>query len=640
MLAHTKYSFTLTKQLTDNEREVMGLNFSTDGRCFVKGGEDGFLEMFTVPDFKAYMKIGHPNGRIWSVAFSPDGEYVACSGPDPIVRLYNLNDSQFDQEFSHHSAFANRIAFSPNGLYLSSGGFDGLLNIYSMRSFKLFRSFGDHSDAISDVTVSADSKFLATCSADKTIKLYDLSQHILIHSFQGFDAIANIQFSPDGKYLVSGEVSGKVNLYQLSNKALIHKFDTPNAVTTCFSPTGDLLMIAYGDGSIGAYNLEDKKLVVKMADHTARICSICFSPDGNLFTSCGYDKTINIYEVTEGDAVSKPVEVIKNAAKNIPGAEWFNTPERRLSWWNELEEQWKKVFGQYLFYKYKTYASLTDHHLKTIFNLKELYLKYNSEKGSRYSNIGFSLTNLSGIQSLTKLEKLDFQGNEICDLSPLQNLINLRELDCSNNRIVNLWPLSALQRLEKLNCSKNSISDLSPLNGSLKNFYSLTCSGNALSSVIEAKYTIRAERPAKVINEPLLVEIGSFIGDIHLGDKVPAVLQKLGNEYTVKKSDKYTNVDYVFPKLGITIMEYSDIDWGIREISVYPPARARTNAGISLIENTLADVIALYGEPVDFSIMDGENVSEDIWHAWIGDLAFCVERDMRLPKFPSIEKAF
>jgi hypothetical protein len=32
--------------------------------------------------------------------------------------------------------------------------------------------------------------------------------------------------------------------------------------------------------------------------------------------------------------------------------------------------------------------------------------------------------------------------------------------------------------------------------------------------------------------------------------------------------------------------------------------------------------------------MDGEDVSEDIWHAWIGDLAFCVERDMRLPKFP------
>lgn len=614
MPANTQYSFTLIKTLTEHDREVVDLNFSTDGKFMVSGGEDGKVETYTVPGFESYYGIGVTDARIWSVAFSVDGEYLACGGADPVVRLYSLKDGQYTKQFIHHSSFINRIAFTPDGLYLASAGFDGLLNVYSMRSFKLIRSFGDHDDVIADMAVSADSQLLATCSADKTIKLYDLNLHTLIHSFQGSAAFTNIQFSPDGKYLAVGEVSGKVILYQLSDKTLIHTFDIhPDiSVTACFSPEGDLIMLAYGNGSVYAYSLKDKGQVATLAGHTGRVCRICFSPDGRFLASGGYDRSINIYEVTTGGAPARNKEVVKIVEETVRDAEWFNTPERRLLWWNGLDDQWKKVFGQSLFYKYKTYASVTDHQISTIFNLKELYLRREATRNFQFSDIGFSLANLDGIKNLTRLEKLECQGNEICDVSPVRNLTNLRKLNCSNNRI----------------------SDLSPLKGMLKNLNELSCTGNALSSAMEKEYTINSDRSSKLINEPLLIMPGASIGDIRIGDKVSSVINKLGNDYSVQKWEKYTEVTYTYQSLGIVFKEDSHVDWGINQIIVFPPARAKTPAGISLLESNLADVIALYGEPDDYGIMDGEEFSEDIWQCWTGDIAFCVERDMRLPKFP------
>ena len=77
-----------------------------------------------------------------------------------------------------------------------------------------------------------------------------------------------------------------------------------------------------------------------------------------------------------------------------------------------------------------------------------------------------SVTDVTGIEHLVNLTKLNLSGlsyNRVSDLSPLTNLTSLTELNLLGNRISDLSPLASLTNLTELVLHNNEISDLSPL---------------------------------------------------------------------------------------------------------------------------------------------------------------------------------
>ena len=73
---------------------------------------------------------------------------------------------------------------------------------------------------------------------------------------------------------------------------------------------------------------------------------------------------------------------------------------------------------------------------------------------------GDSITDLTGLEHATGLERLDLGDNEIVNLSPLSGLTNLTSLDLADNRIVNLTPLRNLTNLTNLDLDGNQIQDV------------------------------------------------------------------------------------------------------------------------------------------------------------------------------------
>ena len=76
---------------------------------------------------------------------------------------------------------------------------------------------------------------------------------------------------------------------------------------------------------------------------------------------------------------------------------------------------------------------------------------------------GKGISNLSGLEYATNLEKLLLPHNAIVDISPLAGLTNLRRLFLSNNTIVDISPLTRLTNLESLHLEYNAIVDIGPL---------------------------------------------------------------------------------------------------------------------------------------------------------------------------------
>lgn len=74
-----------------------------------------------------------------------------------------------------------------------------------------------------------------------------------------------------------------------------------------------------------------------------------------------------------------------------------------------------------------------------------------------------NITNLSGLETATRLTFLDLGKNQITNIGLLAPLTELRELYLDNNRIIDITPVQDMRLLEILDLTKNDIVDVSIL---------------------------------------------------------------------------------------------------------------------------------------------------------------------------------
>ena len=92
------------------------------------------------------------------------------------------------------------------------------------------------------------------------------------------------------------------------------------------------------------------------------------------------------------------------------------------------------------------------------------------------------ISDLTGLEYATGLERLELDGNSVSDLGQLAELISLTWLDLSYNFVSDVGPLSGLVNLTRVSLGGNSVSDVGPLEG-LVNLTGLDLSYNFVSDV-------------------------------------------------------------------------------------------------------------------------------------------------------------
>ena len=203
---------------------------------------------------------------------------------------------------------------------------------------------------------------------------------------------------------------------------------------------------------------------------------------------------------------NKMIQVGNDLAKSGEhcAADWFDTPEKRLEWWLDLEPQWRLAFAEAIFMQRKNNVRKnyqpTDKELIFLFETEKLYVCGNGKFRHRNNqpDISFQLTNLSGVKNLTNLTRIecDFNG-KITSLEPLRHLVNLRVLWADNNKISDLSPLMELPNLERLCVWNNQIKNIEPVL-SMLSLCELTIGlydqGNPVETLAPLKYATKLQR--------------------------------------------------------------------------------------------------------------------------------------------------
>ena len=207
------------------------------------------------------------------------------------------------------------------------------------------------------------------------------------------------------------------------------------------------------------------------------------------------------------------------------------------------------------------------------------------------------LSDISPLSNLTSLGRLELYNNHISDISPLSNLTSLTWLWLQRNGISDISPLSNLTSLENLDLSWNPISDIEPLvsNQGISEGDQVTLIGLTLNTVSVDTY-IPALRARGVKVDYYDPSEGCFIATATYGNPMAEeidVLRQFRDEYLLTNPVGQALVGLYY-EISPPVADFIDEHPALKPIVRVglAPAVALTTVAVS---TTLVEKIAIAG---------------------------------------------
>ncbi|NQU05884.1 MAG: leucine-rich repeat domain-containing protein [Calditrichaeota bacterium] len=207
------------------------------------------------------------------------------------------------------------------------------------------------------------------------------------------------------------------------------------------------------------------------------------------------------------------------------------------------------------------------------------------------------ITNLTGMEFMTGLTKLNMPRNQITDISPLSRLRQLIDLRLHQNEIVDVTPLAGLTHLDTLRLDVNEIRYIDALSGltTLKRLYIQENKIGELSPLSEltelTELNLRYNRISDISDLSQLTGLKELL----LSNNSISDLTPLSELKELDALSLYSNqVSDISPLSGLSELTYLDLSWNqIRDIS--PLSDMKNLTYLYLIDNRIRDISSLAG---------------------------------------------
>jgi WD40 repeat protein len=186
---------------------------------------------------------------------------------------------KFHLSLTAHSRLITGLAASPDGRWLASGSADRSVHLWSLPDLEPGPELQAHHSFVTCLAFHPGAQLLASGSADKSVSLHRLPEAQLDGKLGGHAGAVNaLAFSPDGQFLASGDVLG-VHLWRVA----------------------------------------DKKLLTVLPYNQAQVSSLAFTPDSQLLASHHEDRSLHIWQVSDGQLLHTLMETVAGWALHPDG---------------------------------------------------------------------------------------------------------------------------------------------------------------------------------------------------------------------------------------------------------------------------------------------------------------------------------
>jgi WD40 repeat protein len=203
-------------ELTDDEDEVVSVDFTRDGAMFVTASKGDLVRVRESADGRTLAQFRVPGKTFMKGALvSPDGRRVLTMSSDDPARLWDWRDALGSPmaELAAHGRIVDYAVFSPDSARLVTlAGDDHTARVWDVATGRNVQSL-EHEDFIGGAAFSPDSRWIATVSSDGTAVLWDASNGRSVMDFGRHEhSRSSVAFSRDGRLVATGTGWGRILL--------------------------------------------------------------------------------------------------------------------------------------------------------------------------------------------------------------------------------------------------------------------------------------------------------------------------------------------------------------------------------------------------------------------------------------------
>ncbi|KZT39327.1 WD40 repeat-like protein [Sistotremastrum suecicum HHB10207 ss-3] len=300
--------------------DIESVRFSMDGKYIATGADDGTVYLLD----SALVEQSSLNARddkkvLHRVVAVAPGERIFSGSTDGSIHRFSLSaNARSLRPLRGHEGVISDLAISPNGKHLVSCSEDKTIRLWDVKTGKAIRIVSKaekHDDRPRSVSFDQQGKRLLSCGG-KTVSIWDTTKWTKITKpLEGHDdVVCSAHFFDDDDHIISASWDSTIRIWDAeTGDPTDDPLKIPDDVqakirTLTLSPTKDLAAIALYNGNIVLLNLNTLLFGRQLHHGTERVNSVVFSADGTQLLSSSEDRTIRLWDISNGELMGRPWE--------------------------------------------------------------------------------------------------------------------------------------------------------------------------------------------------------------------------------------------------------------------------------------------------------------------------------------------